>query len=90
MNRRWEDLAACASPDIDPGIFFPDHGEGPASYKDARQVCAGCPVKDECLEDAMATESGECRFGMRGGYTPRARRMLGKTRAAAHRQEQAA
>lgn len=42
----------------------------------AKRLCAGCPVKDACLADAMADEEGlgpRSRYLVRGGLTPRGR-----------------
>jgi WhiB family redox-sensing transcriptional regulator len=64
----WRELAECAGLDTD--LFFPERGE--SSYH-AKQVCAGCPVKDDCLADAMIW--GE-RWGIRGGLSERQRRNL--------------
>jgi hypothetical protein len=52
-------LPACR--DADPGLFFPQPGE---SADAAIAICAGCPVRAECLELALAY--GE-RFGVWGG-----------------------
>jgi WhiB family redox-sensing transcriptional regulator len=50
-------------------VMVPD-GRGNAIYRDALAICRRCPVIDDCREDALATESGSHRFGMRGGLTP--------------------
>lgn len=42
----------------------------------AAALCAGCPVKAECLADALAEEgdlSAKSRYLVRGGLTPRGR-----------------
>jgi hypothetical protein len=52
-------LPACR--DADPGLFFPGPGE---SADAAVAICAGCPVRAECLE--LAHANGE-RFGVWGG-----------------------
>lgn len=42
----------------------------------ARALCAGCPVKAQCLADAMEEEAGlsaGSRYLVRGGLTPRGR-----------------
>lgn len=47
--------------------------------KVATALCAGCPVKRVCLEDALADEkglSGRSRYLVRGGYTPKGRAKL--------------
>lgn len=45
----------------------------------AKALCAGCPVKRECLEAALVEEeglSGRSRYLVRGGYTPWGRSKL--------------
>ena len=51
-------------------VFFPGRGEtaGPA-----RQVCAQCPVRQQCLEFAV---SNRIVYGIWGGLTGRERRAL--------------
>jgi len=50
----------------------------------ARAACAGCPVVQECLEDALRIESGRrtCLSGIRGALAPWERRDLLKRRDA--------
>lgn len=64
----WYQDALCAQ--TDPDAFFPDKG---GSTRDARRVCMACPVKQECLQDALDTDE---RFGVRGGLSGRERRKL--------------
>ena len=66
----WAEDALCAQ--TDPELFFPDKG---GTCAPARRVCARCPVRAECLQDALDT--GE-RFGIRGGLSERQRRKLAK------------
>jgi WhiB family redox-sensing transcriptional regulator len=72
----WVLDAACAG--SDPEAFFPTPGVSVAAV--AKQVCASCPVRTECLEDAL--ERGEY-YGVRGGLSAQARRRLAKQRRAA-------
>jgi WhiB family redox-sensing transcriptional regulator len=60
--------AACAT--TDPELFFPD-SRSPAS--EAKEICAGCPVRPECLEYALAAAE---EFGVWGGLTEKERRKL--------------
>lgn len=69
---RWTDLANCLG--VDPALFFPERG---ASTSEARAVCAGCVVRDECLEYALANSE---KFGIWGGMSERERRRIRKTR----------
>jgi len=57
--------------------WFPDKG---GATRDAKAVCARCPVRDACLEYALATEQ---RFGIWGGMSERERRAERGRRAAA-------
>lgn len=65
-------LGACAG--LDLAWFFPERGEptGPA-----KAVCRGCPVREACLEYALA--AGET-FGIWGGMSERERRRLRRQR----------
>lgn len=58
----------------DPDIFFPNRGE---SLEPALSVCAGCVVREECLEYALA--NGE-KYGVWGGTSERERRRLRRAR----------
>lgn len=79
--RGWRHLAACL--DLPTDEWFPGPGEDSAV---ARKVCRGCPVRVECLNDAMATEPTpwETR-GIRGGLTARDRNKLRRQPAAQDR-----
>jgi WhiB family redox-sensing transcriptional regulator len=46
---RWTDLAACA--EVDPELWFPEKG---ASSESAKRICRACPVRAQCLEDALS------------------------------------
>ena len=67
----WRAYAVCA--DLPkPDVMFPDPSDL-TGVKEARLVCAACPVKRECLEEALADEGGktkDSRFGVRAGRTP--------------------
>lgn len=64
----WTEQALCAQ--TDPDAFFPEKG---GSVREAKRICARCPVQVECL--ASAIKNGE-RFGIFGGLTERERRRL--------------
>jgi WhiB family transcriptional regulator, redox-sensing transcriptional regulator len=68
----WAQRAACA--DTDPSMWFLDDQSG--SYREARAICASCPVRRECLAWAVETNS---RHGMFGGLNPLERRHLRRT-----------
>lgn len=68
-DQKWHDQALCA--ETDPEAFFPVAG---ASAHAARQVCAACPVRTECLTDAL--DRHDVAHGVLGGLTPTQRRDL--------------
>ena len=76
---RWRELAACRGTDLE--VFFPGRGEtaGPA-----RQVCAGCPVRQACLDYAI---TNQITHGIWGGLTERERRALRSSWVRALRRE---
>ena len=53
-----------------------------ASTKEAKEVCRGCVVREDCLEYALV--QGE-KFGIWGGMSERERRRLRRQRALARR-----
>jgi WhiB family redox-sensing transcriptional regulator len=67
-DESWRLDAPCA--ETDPEAFFPDKG---GSTRDAKRVCAGCPVRLQCLEFALGNDE---RFGIWGGLSERERRRL--------------
>ncbi|QWF82221.1 WhiB family transcriptional regulator [Amycolatopsis sp. CA-230715] len=69
-EQEWQDRALCAQ--TDPEAFFPEKG---GSTREAKRICQGCEVKDECLEYALAHDE---RFGIWGGLSERERRKLKK------------
>ncbi|MBM3691874.1 MAG: WhiB family transcriptional regulator [Actinobacteria bacterium] len=72
-DRRWQERANCLG--VDPDLFFPERG---ASTREAKAVCRGCEVRDECLEYAL--DQGE-KFGIWGGLSERERRRVRRQRA---------
>jgi WhiB family redox-sensing transcriptional regulator len=69
-EQEWQERALCAQ--TDPEAFFPEKG---GSTREAKRICLGCEVKDECLEYALAHDE---RFGIWGGLSERERRKLKK------------
>jgi WhiB family transcriptional regulator, redox-sensing transcriptional regulator len=67
----WTARSACR--DTDPDELFVT---GAAQNK-AKLVCRGCPVRAECLADAL---DNRVEFGVWGGMTERERRALLKRR----------
>lgn len=68
----WQRRAACGMGDESLAdtlaLFFPDHPHELDKIDQAKQICAGCPVRRECLEDALAWPA-DMDGGIRGGYT---------------------
>lgn len=58
------------------GLCWPDYALfdslDAGDIAEAKRVCKACPVKAECLEDALKHESapGASRHGVRGGLDP--------------------
>ena len=75
----WQYRAACRGADLN--VFFPGRGE---SAEPARQICAGCPVWQPCLDYAI---SHGITHGVWGGLADRDRRALRTRQAGAARQE---
>src|ERR1043165_9368976 len=75
--RAWQDYANCLG--LEPDLFFPERG---ASTREAKEVCRGCVVREECLEFALS--NGE-KFGIWGGMSERERRRIRRARAIARR-----
>jgi WhiB family redox-sensing transcriptional regulator len=67
------DLEKAACLDSDPVIFFPD---SPSNYtirvRQAKKICATCPVALQCLAQAIDGEE----FGIWGGTTEVERRSM--------------
>ncbi|MDY5585523.1 MAG: WhiB family transcriptional regulator [Arcanobacterium sp.] len=63
----WTAQAVCA--DVDPDSLYVRG----SAQREARQICYGCPVRLECLSDALNTKN---IFGVWGGLTERERRAI--------------
>ncbi len=68
----WQKKANCRG--VNPNLFYPERG---VSTSEAKAVCAGCQVKEECLE--FAVQRGE-KFGIWGGMSERERRKIRRAR----------
>jgi WhiB family transcriptional regulator, redox-sensing transcriptional regulator len=73
----WHRQAACRG--VGTAAFI--IGQGAQYEKRARRVCAGCPVRQECLETALA--HGDTMTGLWGGTTPTERKQMRRGRAVA-------
>ena len=73
----WRESAACRY--LDPELFFPlsTTGRGAAEAGQAKAVCARCPVRQACLDFALATGQ---EFGIWGGRDERELRLLRRER----------
>jgi WhiB family transcriptional regulator, redox-sensing transcriptional regulator len=77
----WRAAGACLT--ADPDLFFPRTRQ----VSKAQQICAACPVRQECLEFAMRTSQPH---GIWGGTTPEERGRARRNRAARRRRAQRA
>lgn len=66
-DQTWASRAACAG--AEPDALFVRG----AAQRNAREMCFGCPVRMECLADALSSNT---TFGVWGGLTERERRAL--------------
>lgn len=68
----WFTMAACRGKD--PRLFFPDQDVRYHALvaESAKQVCATCPVEDDCLAFALASDE----HGIWGGTTDAEREVL--------------
>jgi WhiB family transcriptional regulator, redox-sensing transcriptional regulator len=71
----WQRYANCLG--VDPDLFFPERG---ASTREAKEVCRGCVVREDCLEYAITHSE---KFGIWGGLSERERRRIRRERALA-------
>lgn len=71
----WRVDALCAQ--TDPEVFFPERGDSGAR---AKRICGECPVRLQCLDNAMASDE---HFGIWGGLTEKERR---RARSSARKQ----
>jgi WhiB family redox-sensing transcriptional regulator len=72
METEWMQRGLCR--EIPPAVFFPSDGVG---VEAARRICANCPVKEPCLEYALAFRIDH---GVWGGCSERERRRILKRR----------
>jgi transposase-like protein len=76
--------AACGEEDLE--LFYPEPDDQ-AAEQAAKAICAGCPVKDSCLEMALATGD---EHAILGGTTPAERVPMRRQRQQLQAREQAA
>jgi hypothetical protein len=71
-RRDWPEHAVCAADDT-PGLWI---SEDPEDQAAAALICRTCPVRLDCLDDAMDIEGGDGVSGratVRGGLNPQER-----------------
>ena len=81
----WRLSAACRK--VDPEVFFPTSvlgADAPRQERIAKDVCACCPVVEDCLRYALDTDD---QHAVMGGTTPRERHAM-KDTAETRRQAQ--
>jgi WhiB family redox-sensing transcriptional regulator len=74
LDQEWRQLAACAGED--PEVFFPENRQKNRAEFDrrvaaAKRLCAACPVRWHCLDQAMTNFED----GIWGGTTAEERRL---------------
>lgn len=86
MSSEWQQSAACIG--ADPELFFPinEDARNPVDAERVRQakaICGGCPVRNQCLESAFANRD---HHGVWGGLTSGERDRLTRTKSGAERE----
>lgn len=85
LDAPWRARALClgeTTPDYDP--WHPASPGAKAEIEAAVGICNECPVRADCLTDALHIERGKSafyRFGIWGGLMPEERAALGKANA---------
>jgi hypothetical protein len=83
------DFEARACRDVDPELFFPVAESGPlyeAQVAQAKAVCAGCPIRAQCLAFALERLPYGIAGGMTAGERAAVRRFEVDARARARRE----
>lgn len=78
LDLSWMDRAACRGKDLE--LFFPDEPRLPHLPDPdvaAKRICAGCPVREECLTYALGKPETE---GVWGGMSAHERRFSRRRR----------
>ncbi|QBI56868.1 WhiB family transcriptional regulator [Streptomonospora litoralis] len=83
IDTSWQVDGSCN--DADPALFFDPEdyarrGRREKRRQQAKQICAGCPVRQECLEHALTVPE---RHGVWGGLDEDERRKVRRGRAQA-------
>lgn len=72
----WTLLRACAGRSFDPDLMFPEDGDE-VGVKAAKRICRECPVRTQCLTDALSRKE---KYGVWGGLTRHERAALSRRR----------
>ena len=72
-SRMYPYLEEAACRGLDPEMFY---AEGGAAVARAKAICAACPLRQKCLDWAIAREE----FGVWGGTTARERAAIRRQR----------
>jgi WhiB family redox-sensing transcriptional regulator len=77
VDTTWQQSGSCRIPGAAVDFYPPMHlerkHERRAREHRAKQVCATCPVRQRCLDHAIATDE---RYGIWGGLDQDERRLL--------------
>ena len=71
----WRMQAACRG--LDTSLFFPERGDY-AAVEAAKAVCSSCPVRVQCLVEALELPREMAEIGIWGGTSARQRRIMMK------------
>lgn len=71
----WIEHGSCVGSDV--SVFFPKRGQ---TGLEAKRICAGCPVRGECLDYAL--DRGEL-YGVWGGLNREERMLVRRERRSA-------
>lgn len=78
-ERDWIERAACRG-DHNTHLFFQDGKHGDGVNPRAREMCAGCEVRSECLSAILDLSGSLDQYGYQGGTTPSQRRTIRRAR----------
>ncbi len=76
-------VPSCTDRTVDPAVFFPDT---PEQLVAAREVCASCPLTEQCLAGALALGTSDGVWGgvlLERGAVVREKRRPGRPRKVA-------
>lgn len=68
----WRTDGLCHDPSVDPDLFFDS-----SRSDEAKELCAACDVREQCLRFAMEEN---VKYGIFGGMDPKERRSLKRKR----------